>query len=100
MTFVFSSPMPDPGALYDLPSLRELLDRPAWHRDAACVEHPELSWFPVRGEPSGPAVAVCAACLVRRECLDVAVRGGEKGVWGGTSSEQRAKLRRGNTEAA
>jgi len=45
-----------------------LLARPVWMRDALCLEHPEVSWFPDRGEPSAAAVAICAGCLVRQEC--------------------------------
>ncbi len=37
-----------------------LLERPAWHADAACREHPEVDWFPERGDDQGPAKAVCA----------------------------------------
>lgn len=44
----------------DLPDLTSLLNRPAWHADAACREHPELTWFPARGESVNAAKAVCA----------------------------------------
>jgi len=40
----------------------------AWHADAACREHPEVSFFPGQHESTAPAKA-CAACLVRAECL-------------------------------
>jgi hypothetical protein len=39
---------------------------------------------------------VCAACPVRRECLDVALRthpSFAQGIWAGTTSEERAHLR-------
>jgi hypothetical protein len=42
----------------------DLIEPPAWHADAACAEHPELPWFPKVGQPTGPAKAVCARCLV------------------------------------
>lgn len=80
-----------------LPSeVLELLDsRPAWHADAACLEHPEVDFFPSgRGDD---AKAVCAGCLVRDECLAAAlVRGEHDGIWGGTSERQRRALRRGS----
>lgn len=46
--------------------------RPAWMADGACIEHPEVEFV-----PPGPrteqhayaAVALCAGCLCRAECL-------------------------------
>ena len=29
-------------------------NRPAWHADALCREHPGVSWFLDRGEPMDP----------------------------------------------
>lgn len=84
-------PDPAPG-----PDLLARLDRsmPTWHRDAACREHPELDWFAGRVGAQAAAKAVCAACLVRAECLDHALDAGEVGVWGGTTAEERRALRR------
>jgi WhiB family transcriptional regulator, redox-sensing transcriptional regulator len=84
----------------------ELLDllrtRPAWHADAACREHPEVSFFPERGEPTEPAKAICRGCLVRDECAafadaDFAAR--SHGIWGGTSTRER-RAARGRRAAA
>lgn len=36
----------------------------------------------------------CAACLVKSECLDYALRHAVQGWWGGTSEIQRKRLRR------
>lgn len=76
--------------------LASLLNRPAWHRDAACREHPELSWFPERGEDVRPVKQVCAECLVRDECLDYATKADVMprlvGVWAGTSGRERSRL--------
>jgi hypothetical protein len=74
-----------------------LTKRPAWHADAACRETPAVNFFPDRGEPVGPALAVCAGCLVRSECRAYAL--GQplaevQGVWGGTTGRSREKLRR------
>ncbi|MFD6418460.1 WhiB family transcriptional regulator [Streptomyces sp. NPDC060194] len=69
-------------------------------REAACLhEDPEL-FFPV-GQ-SGPglsdqqrALAVCAGCPVRAACLEWALEiGRPTGVWGGTTEDDREKLRR------
>jgi hypothetical protein len=49
--------------------LLELLDRPAWQRDALCREYGgDVNFFPGRGESLELARALCAACLVRPEC--------------------------------
>lgn len=81
----------------DLPSLDDLIDRPAWMLDALCREHPEVNFFPERGQPSAPAKAVCARCLVRRECADYAGTAVTvHGIWGGLSSKQRKQVSRGD----
>jgi WhiB family redox-sensing transcriptional regulator len=84
----------DPAEVYAC--LAELLaGRPAWQRDALCLEHPEVDFLPARGEPSGPAKAVCVRCMVRDECLAVAMADSSlSGVWGGLSGGQRRALRR------
>ena len=61
-------------------------------------------WYPVsapaeaaRREAAG-AIAVCAACPVREECLELALRNwavGQHGVWGGTVPAERERLRAG-----
>jgi WhiB family redox-sensing transcriptional regulator len=73
---------------------------PEWQRDGACVEHPDVDWFPPRGASLRPAQALCRSCLVQRECLAFALELGDDlaGVWGGTSRGERRKLlRRGVT---
>ncbi len=72
-----------------------------WWRAAACQEaDPEL-FFPVTqyGPGAGEtarAKAVCAACPVRRQCLQYALGTGQMhGVWGGlTESERQLHLAR------
>jgi hypothetical protein len=59
-------------------------------------------WYPVsasaetaRREAAG-AIAVCAGCRVREECLELALRNwavGQHGVWGGTVPAERDRLR-------
>lgn len=85
------------GGSTSLAHLVELLVRPAWHADAACREHPGLSWFPPRGDyrAANAALEVCAACLVRAECLEFALaRPDSAGLWGGTTARQRAAIAR------
>lgn len=73
----------------------ELLSRlrPAWHADALCREYPTLDWFPNTGSHPVAATAVCRRCLVSNECLAAACDNHEAGVWGGTTQNQRVRLR-------
>lgn len=50
----------------------------------------------------GLAKRICAACRIRRACLDWAIEHGEKhGVWGGmTPDERKAEAERRNGRAA
>jgi WhiB family redox-sensing transcriptional regulator len=66
-------------------------------RDALCVEYPEIDFFPGRGgaHTVNTAKQVCACCLVRCECRDYALAHQiEDGIWGGTSSSKRLRMRR------
>jgi WhiB family transcriptional regulator, redox-sensing transcriptional regulator len=66
-----------------------------WYTLAACTRIPTDLFFPQPGEDSAPAKALCARCRVRRPCFNYAMAHPELyGVWGGTSSEERALLRR------
>ncbi len=72
--------------------------RPSWFADAACKEHPELSWHPELGESTAPAKRICSGCLVRAECFDYALADPAlAGVWGGLSARERGRLRRGRS---
>jgi hypothetical protein len=61
-------------------------------------------WFPVATRPAGAraeaarALALCAVCPVRAECLELSMRiwpaGGQYGVWGGLVEADRADARR------
>jgi hypothetical protein len=52
-------------------------------RQVACDgADPELFW-PATAADAEQAMAVCAGCPLRGECLDVARQRGEWGVWGG-----------------
>jgi WhiB family redox-sensing transcriptional regulator len=74
--------------------LLELLDRPAWQRDALCREYAgKVDFFPARGQSLEPAKALCLGCLVRPECLLYALEHDEPhGVWGGLSTQERRDL--------
>lgn len=67
-----------------------------WVIHAACAGvNPDL-FFPERGDSTREAKAICRRCDVRKDCLDYAMRNGERfGIWGGTSERERRRLRRG-----
>lgn len=72
----------------------------AWRSLAACRDTDPDLFFPVG--TTGPAIeqinnakAVCADCEVRQPCLEFALTTNQdSGVWGGTSEEERRKLRK------
>jgi hypothetical protein len=62
------------------------------------------AWYPVSApaeaamREAASAIAVCSGCRVRDECLELAMRNwavGQHGVWGGTVSAERERLRVG-----
>jgi hypothetical protein len=93
----------DPGSRPsppDVPSpLRRLLsDREApWRRLAACRRMGSSSFVPstdVRAEQEA-AKEVCARCCVVLPCLAYAMTDASlQGVWGGTTPQERAQIRR------
>lgn len=80
-----------------------------WRHDAACRSlDPTVFFSPdafenkqEKEEREVAAKAVCTGCRVRDECLDYAIKAGERyGIWGGmTPHERRALLRRRTREA-
>ena len=69
--------------------------RPAWMADALCLEHPEVNFFPARGQSIAAAKALCGRCLVQRECREYALADDTiVGVWGGTTTRQREQARK------
>ena len=66
-----------------------------WMDLAACKGLPNRVFFPLDRRYGG-ARAVCATCPVRQECLDDALAlGAKRGMFGGLTPSQRARLRRG-----
>ena len=71
-----------------------------WRKDAACrATDPDL-FFPVGTTGAAlvqidSAKAVCRQCPVQGDCLEFALATNQdSGIWGGTSEEERRKLRR------
>lgn len=71
-----------------------------WRRVSACRDTDPDLFFPVG--TTGPAVeqienakAVCCSCEAQTECLEYALATNQdSGIWGGTSEEERRKLRK------
>lgn len=75
----------------------ELITKPAWHYDAACVGSDVEIFFPTRGDGPGvrKAKAICAGCPVIDDCLDEALRLGERdGIRAGLTPKERRPLRK------
>lgn len=77
-----------------------------WRDQAACANFDTNLFFP---EPDASdtlaqisqAKAVCAACPVRDNCLEFAIRTRQlDGVWGGCTPEERRSIRRRRQAAA
>lgn len=68
---------------------------PDWRDRALCAQTDPEAFFPEKGGSSREAKKVCRNCEVRPECLQDALRRGERfGVWGGLTEGERRKLAR------
>lgn len=65
-----------------------------WKADGLCAQTDPEAFFPELGHTAAPARRVCLACPVRVECLEYAIDHGERGIWGGTTENQRKAIRR------
>ncbi len=83
------------------PALLELLAPGSWQNDAACRDaDPEL-FFSNDDADRETALAMCAECPVRTECLEQALATRESyGIWGGTDEQERKRLLRRRRRAA
>ena len=83
-----------------LTSLTVSVDSDNWRQFSACRDTDPDLFFPVG--TTGPALeqiaaakAVCDSCDAKAPCLEFALTTNQdSGVWGGTSEEERRKLRR------
>lgn len=81
-------------------SLDPILDDMSWRATAACRDTDPQLFFPVG--TTGPAItqieqakSVCNSCDSKDICLKFALHTNQDtGVWGGTSEEERRKIRR------
>ena len=82
-----------------LDTVRVTEDR-RWQERANCLGVDPDLFFPERGASTKEAKGVCHGCEVRPECLEYALRHGEKfGIWGGMSERERRRLRRQRAQA-
>ena len=71
-----------------------------WQEDANCLGVDPDLFFPELGASTREAKEVCRGCVVRQDCLEFALRNGEKfGIWGGLSERERRRLRRQRAQA-
>lgn len=67
-------------------------DERPWVVFGTCRDADPDLFFPTSKEGAEQALAICASCPVRPECLDYALEAGERfGVWGGLTEKQRRK---------
>ena len=63
-----------------------------------CAQVEPEAFFPELGRGSTPeartAKAICVGCPVKEPCLDFALEHGEIGIWGGTTGDDRRRIRR------
>jgi WhiB family redox-sensing transcriptional regulator len=77
-----------------------------WRALAACQSFDPDLFFPVSSvgkslEQVAEARAVCASCLVRRQCLAFALRTRQAhGIWGGLTAQERDQRYPARTAAA
>jgi WhiB family redox-sensing transcriptional regulator len=72
-----------------------------WRQEAACRDFETDIFFPDSDEQAAPALAVCASCPVREQCLDFALTTNQSdGIWGGTTETERRRIRRRRRQAA
>ncbi len=72
----------------------------SWQADAACHDVDADLFFSLDEREQQQALAVCASCPVRRECLEHAIANGEHyGIWGGTREGERRRLMRDHRAA-
>lgn len=85
--------------------LMHVVDASSWREFAACRDTDPDLFFPVG--TTGPAIdqisaakQVCDVCPAKVPCLQFALSTNQdSGVWGGTSEDERRKLRRSWTKA-
>jgi WhiB family redox-sensing transcriptional regulator len=72
-----------------------------WNQQAACKGLDPDIFYPVSDEEAEVAKAVCAQCVVQRDCLEHALGSRERdGVWGGATEKERRRMIRQRRRSA
>ncbi len=75
----------------------ETEEMPSWRDDAVCRGFDIAVFFPDEGDEAAIAHAkeICSTCPVLQDCLAFAVEHNQtEGIWGGTTRQERRRLRR------
>lgn len=79
------------------------MKRYTWSDHALCKEQTDRFFAPDGEAPreriarEAQAKAICANCTVQSDCLDAAITGDERGIWGGTTEAERRRMVRRTT---
>jgi len=76
--------------------------KPTWMRIAACVdaENVDIFFDETHRKKVNAAKKICRACPSMQQCLEYAIRHQEHGVWGATTTNERAKFMRATRRIA
>ena len=70
-------------------------DERPWVVFSSCRDADPDLFFPTTREETQQALAICASCPVRPECLEYALEARERfGIWGGVTEKRRKGLQR------
>lgn len=63
-------------------------------KDAACTNKQDIFFDETKRTTVSQAVKICGSCPVKDLCLQHAIDNRELGIWGGMTTNQRAKMMR------
>lgn len=67
-----------------------------WTQSALCGQTDPEEFFPEKGGSTRQAKSICRGCEVSAQCLEYALKHGERfGIWGGMSERERRRLASG-----
>jgi WhiB family redox-sensing transcriptional regulator len=68
--------------------------QPQWMIQAKCKGQTDLFFNEGNSIYVRAAKVICGTCPVRRECLAFAMKNDDQGIWAGTSTNERERIRR------
>ena len=68
--------------------------QPQWMTQAMCKGQTDLFFNEGNSLFVRAAKVICGTCPVRRECLAFAMKNDDQGIWAGTSTNERERIRR------